>query len=107
VQVFTADETTAKSNVGTNVEYARFLEKGFHGPVEVRGHMRRVKSRDVRGKVEDERGRVRRRVIKAGSTMVRAHTRQVDQNARPFLGPELAAARSRVRTRIAAAWRGE
>jgi phage gpG-like protein len=98
-QVFTADETTAKSSVGTNVEYGRFWELGYHGPVNVKAFTRRSRAVGRRGG--------RGKLGSGGVVNVRAHIRQVNQDPRPFLSPELNAARDRVRARIAAAWEGK
>lgn len=56
--------------VGTNVSYARAHEYGFHGPVTVREHLRKVKSGTV--------------------ATVRAHSRQMNLPARSFLRSALA-----------------
>jgi len=66
--------------VGANLPYAAAHQYGFAGTVSVGSSVRRVKSRDVRGKV------VRKRpVIAQGIGIVRAHSRQMNLPARPFL----------------------
>ncbi|TDR82203.1 HK97 gp10 family phage protein [Paludibacterium purpuratum] len=63
--------------VGTNVAYARFFEKGFHGTENVREHLRLVKKafgKELRSPVW---------------STVRAHPRQVDMDAKSFLAPAL------------------
>lgn len=71
------DTTTSgdrvQSAVGTNVNYARFWEKGFHGVEQVRAHMRQ-------------------------GHPIRAHSRNVDVKPRSFLLSSL----NEMRPRIAA-----
>jgi phage gpG-like protein len=62
--------------VGTNVEYARFHELGFHGTQSVREHLRKVTQGF--GKAANSK------MVK-----VRAHERHVDYAGRPFLRPSL------------------
>lgn len=97
---FEADENRATSTIGTNVEYAARVEFGFRGEENVRSYVRRVKSRDVRGMVENEYGIMRRRITRAGSATVRAHKRRVNQKERPFLRPELKLGKSRLLERV-------
>jgi phage gpG-like protein len=54
--------------VGTNVRYARTHEFGFKGVVQVKAHERKIKGKPI---------------------MVRAHARNMDIPARPFLNPSL------------------
>jgi len=60
--------------IGTNVVYGRFWELGYSGPVSVKAHTRTI--RQVFG-----------RPIPAMTVDVRAHVRQVNAEARPFLRP--------------------
>ncbi|MBX4215810.1 hypothetical protein KW797_02595 [Candidatus Parcubacteria bacterium] len=66
-----------EASVGTNVVYGRGWELGFHGTVQVKAHLRVVSK--VFGKASAQ----------ALISQVRAHTRQVDQDARPFLEPAM------------------
>ena len=70
------------SSIGTPVVYAPLHEYGFRGIAKVEPHRRRVKSRDVRGKVDGKR-----RKIASGVTSVRSFERRVNIPARPFIEP--------------------
>lgn len=93
-----ATATEVISSLGTNVEYAGAHEYGFQGSVTVRAHARNVfRSHQTKGgAVFDPRtGRVKRQASKrvsllTGQAQVRAHTRQMNVTARPFLAPALA-----------------
>lgn len=78
------------ASVGTNVKYARGWELGFNGTVNVKGHLRVVSK--VFGKS-----------VSAAIAAVRAHTRQVNQDARPFLEPALKDAMPKLEEDIAQA----
>ena len=65
-----------RAEVGTNVIYAAIHQFGFEGDVEVKSHIRKVKSRDIR------KGRKK---IASGITVVRSHSRHMNIPARPFL----------------------
>ena len=64
------------ATIGTNVVYGRFWELGFVGGVQVRAHARTI--RQAFGKA-----------IPPTRIRVRAHSRQIDQEARPFLRPAI------------------
>ena len=100
----TADGIT--SSIGTNVVYAGPHEFGFDGPESVRGYTRRVKSRDVRGKVDGKR-----RQIAQGVAFVRAHVRQMHMPERSFIRRtiELNAPNytARVSNAVVTAWEGK
>ena len=91
-QETTDDGTTIRSRVGTNVAYGRFWELGFSGTEQVRAHMRANKAGKMRigGKL--------RKVM--AMVPVRAHTREVHQRPRPFLGPALRMLSQATRERI-------
>lgn len=72
---------TFTASTGTRLVYGRAWELGFHGIVHVREFTRQ-------------------------GALVRAHTRRVDMNARPFLRSTLDEMRPVIRERIAAAFRG-
>lgn len=82
------DDYTA--SIGTNVKYARGWELGFTGTVNVKGHLRVVSK--VFGKS-----------VSATISSVRAYTRQVNQEARPFLEPALRDAMPKLEEDIAQA----
>lgn len=63
-------------SIGTNVVYGRVHELGFRGPVRIGEHARTI--RQAFG-----------RAIAPRQVTVRAHTRQVDFPARPFLRPAI------------------
>ena len=65
-----------RGTIGTNVVYGRFWELGYKGPVEVREHWRTI--RQAFG-----------RPIDPTPVLVRAHTRHLDIEARPFLRPAI------------------
>lgn len=69
-------DTGIDAKVGTNVEYGRVHELGFKGAVRVKEHMRKGKR-------------------------VRAHLRNVNMPARPFLRPSLEEMRGEIDSRIA------
>ena len=62
--------------VGTNKKYARAHQEGFSDTVSVSGFTRRQKSRDVREG---------RKTVAKGIAFVKAHSRQMNIPARPFL----------------------
>lgn len=81
--VFSQNGTQLSSSVGTNVEYGRFWEMGFKGTEQVKAFSR---------------------ITGAGKTsLVRAHLRQVNQAARPFLQPALEDMGPRIHSALAAA----
>jgi phage gpG-like protein len=91
---FTEDGTTFTSSVGTNVAYARFWELGFHGLEEVKAF-------------------ARMQTVAFGLPMknphlvdVKAHSRNVNQDARPFLQPALADMKDEIRARLTGAING-
>lgn len=102
---FSESGSTFTSTVGTNLAYGRFWELGFHGTEQVKAHVRRTKEQMDRraGKWGTRLGR---RVFREtgpremGMTMVRAHARRVDQNARPFLVPSLDEMRDTIKARL-------
>jgi phage gpG-like protein len=76
--------------VGTNVDYGRFWELGFHGSVTVHSHTRSVAfGRSV------------------APFTVPTHTRRVDQDAHPFLGPALQELAPSIHDRLARAAVGD
>lgn len=87
ISKFTLSKAGAVATVGTNVVYGRFWELGYHGKVSVKAHTRRLRRVGPRGG--------RGRLGSGGVSSVRSFERQVDQNARPFLRPELEAYRRR------------
>jgi phage gpG-like protein len=89
-QQLTDDGESIKSRVGTNVVYGRFWELGYHGAENVDGHYRRIFRRTKSGR----RGKM------LNAAWVSPHKRRVDQDPRPFLGPELEAKRASIRRRI-------
>ena len=96
------NEITA--TVGTNSVYGKFWERGFSGEVKVRGHIRKVKTRDTTGIVKIRALKTRTN-IKWGTTsegvgFVKAHKYQLNVQPRPFLAPALADSREAVRLTI-------
>lgn len=81
---FTVRGYPDRAEVGTNVKYAAIHQSGYYGYVDVKRHIRRVKSRDVMGKI-DIAGEMKRRKIAKGIGYVRAHERFMQMPARPFL----------------------
>ncbi len=82
---------TMTGSVGTNLVYGRFWEKGFRGVVNVKAFTRKVQGRSTfNGKKK----------MSQGIGFVRAHTRNVSQNPRPFLLPELEAQRAEIKRRL-------
>ncbi len=82
---------TVIGRIGTNVVYGRYWELGFSGTVSVKAHTRTIRQAFGRS-------------IAATSVNVRAHTRDVNVQARPFLRPgvedNLADIRRLIRDRI-------
>lgn len=89
-----------QSTVGSRLPYARFWELGFHGVENVRAYVRSVKSRNIRGRIE---GKAKAGKTASGIGYVRAHERAVNQAARPFLKPALAASRPAIHEEFVAA----
>lgn len=67
--------SAAEALTGTNVAYAAHWELGFHGRVQVKSHTRKVK--EAFG----------RKLKEPTIAVVRPYSRQVDDDARPFLQP--------------------
>lgn len=107
--------------IGTNVPYARRHELGFRGTERVRAHTRvlgaigggkAVDLRQRRGEIRDQSGQLvgykRSNKTVAGQLknatvvvqFVKAHTRQANTSARPFLSPALRDSREQILTRI-------
>jgi len=106
----TEDGTTFASSVGSNLAYARFWELGFHGLEEVKAYMRRTgKHRVNLGPYTTKTGKTRNKWVTeyTGAVPVRAHSRQVDQDARPFLQPALADMKDEIRARLKGAIEGK
>jgi len=97
-----------QSSVGTNLKYARFWELGFHGTVNVRSHSRRSAAQMDRrsGKKMGRAGFSETGPRETGTGMVRAHTRKINQAARPFLRPSLDENRNRIQELLALAVKG-
>lgn len=74
--------TTFTSSTGTRLVYGRAWELGFHGLVHVKSFERR------------------------DGSFVRAHSRQMNMNARPFLKPALEEMRGMIRQRLTLAMKG-
>jgi hypothetical protein len=86
---------------------ARFYEEGFGGKtVQVKPHTRRVKSRDVRERVQGENGKTRRKRVAQGIGFVKQHDRTIPRVQRPFLRPSLDEMRPSIRRAFAAAVKG-
>lgn len=85
----TGDRVT--SSVGTNVSYGRFWELGFVGVQQVRAATVKAHRRLVA-----RSGKKRRKGVAVAAFMRKAHSRRVNQPARPFLRPALAEMRGRV-----------
>lgn len=81
---FTVRGYKDRAEVGTNVRYAAIHQLGFDGNINIGAHTRKVKSRDVFGKI-DIAGVLKRRKVAKGIGFVRAHTRHMTMPARPFL----------------------
>jgi len=69
------------ASIGSNVEYAGAHEFGFRGQVQVKGHLRHVKSRNKYVKIF-EGGKLRRRLSVTGYTTVAPHSKNLDLPAR-------------------------
>ena len=87
-----------RSRTGTNVEYGRFWELGFHDVENVKAHVRKIASRSLRETKKHGKAQ--------GIAFVKAFSRRVDQNARPFLKPALASMRAQVHDRLTKAVEG-
>ncbi len=98
---FSGDGRTFTSIVGTRIPYGRFWELGFHGVQNVESYVRTVESRTVKGLRTDlKSGRGK---TATGIAFVSAHSRNVDQPARPFLQPALEERRPAISEAIQAA----
>lgn len=88
--------TSVTSAVGTNVEYGRFWELGFVGVQQVRAATVKAHRRMTLAP-----GKKRRKGVAVEQHTRRAHSRTVNQAARPFLQPSLAEMRGRVLAQLA------
>lgn len=70
--------------------YARYQDQGFHGTEHVRAFIRRVKTRDLREQ---------RRRIATGIGYVRAHSRIVNYEGRPYVAPAVRDTADQIRQR--------
>ena len=91
----TEDGAVITGTTGTNVSYGAAWERGFDKVANIRSYVRRIKGRDVRGKVDGKR-----QVVARGVATVRAHTRHMKQQARPFLRPSLDELSTKIRERL-------
>lgn len=89
-----------RGTFGSHLGYAQAHEEGFTGTVSVRAHVRRVRARDVRARVEG-----RRRIIARGIAVVRAHSRRVNLRPRYFLRATMKEKAADVQRRFARALR--
>lgn len=71
------DGPDVEVEIGTNVEYAAVHELGFRGTINVPAHVRVV-------------NKVFGRSVPATTASVRAHSRRVNLDARPFIRPAIA-----------------
>ena len=88
---FESTGTTSSAFVGTNVPYGAMWENGFHGKVDVAEHTRITsfnKSGDVM-KGRTKLGGFYNSVSFQSMGIVKAHTREVNNDPRPFLHPAL------------------
>ncbi len=85
------NETGVVGRIGSNVRYARYHEFGFHGVVTVKGHSRIMGVVGKGGRVL--KGGVRRTTDTSAPQsviqIVKAHSRRVDYDGRPFIRPAL------------------
>ncbi len=83
-----------RGSVGTNVEYGKAWELGYHGPEKVKAHTRTITQ--AFGHPIDKM-----------TIGVGGFTREINRDARPFLRPSLDEFRPEIRMRLArAAWLG-
>lgn len=99
--------SSASSQVGTGVSYARPWELGFVGFVTVRAHLRAVKSRSTFRTERTAEGKRRRVKLSEGIAFVREHQRFVHMMPRPFLAPALAERRAAILAKLEAAVHGK
>lgn len=85
------------ASTGTNVIYGRYWELGFTGVQSVRGFTREKASNNVNQVVRGPGGKLKRMRVASGVTFVGAHTREVNQPARPFLSAVLGEMRDQAR----------
>lgn len=78
----TVEGNVIESGIGSNVKYMGVHEFGYTGPQSVRGFTRKVRSRNVIGRVGE---RAPRRIIAAGVAFVKPFTRQANFQARGFV----------------------
>lgn len=124
---------TIAGSVGTTVTYGRFWELGFHGSEQVKEHTRIMRFATVDGRLKTQGDLIHGPATKAQSKLlvfakadsftktgkgrygknhsatkvtVKAHTRRVDVEPRPFLQPSLEEKRPAVRARLLAAVTG-
>lgn len=98
-----------QSSVGTNLKYARFWELGFQGTVNVRSHQRNQKMGQgfkFAGSIREINSINKKRKSGTQTVNVSAHTRKINQAARPFLRPSLDEKRTRIQELLALAVKG-
>ncbi len=94
-EVFIMDGSQFKGmsiSVGTNIEYGRYHELGFHGVEHVRAHTRQVNSRSVSIRVARRSKKtgelyIGREKTAQGIAFVRAFDRTVNYDGHPYLRP--------------------
>jgi hypothetical protein len=79
---------------------ARFYEQGFGGKTfDVKGHVRRVKARNVRAKVLNEKtGKTSNRKAGQGIAFVKAHNRNIPRTQKSFMKSTLEQHRAEIRS---------
>ncbi len=90
---FTVKGYADRVEIGTNVKYAAVHQLGFDGMVQVKPHIRRVRTRDVKEKHQYTRYDSRvgieiktgKRIVAKGIGQVKGHERHMKMPARPFL----------------------
>lgn len=73
---------TVQSAIGSNVAYMAVHEFGYSGPQKIPAHVRKVKTRNVVGRIGERKPR---QIVAQGVGFVKAFTRNVDYPARAFV----------------------
>lgn len=87
--VVTQELGRTTGTVGTIVKYGAAHEFGFHGTVNVRAHIRKVKSRNKTEVITGKNGKTKEKLTAQGIGFVKAHSRQMDLPERSFLRSSL------------------
>jgi hypothetical protein len=86
---------------------ARFYDLGYGGKtIQVKSYPRRVKSKDVKEKLRNAKGRMVSKIATKGTTLVQSHDRKLPRIHKPFMTAALDSMRAGIKQALQDAIRG-